>query len=72
MQVSDGLVPEADAAGFRAGVENLAAAVAEMDLHSGRSEGSGMLSPVLVIFGVVMFVALAALLLRKIKAKTTT
>lgn len=71
LEAAFGPSSDSDAAGFRAGVENLAATVAEMDLHSGRSEGSGMLGPVLVIFGVVMFVALAALLLRKIKAKTT-
>lgn len=72
LEAAFGPSTDSDAAGFRAGVENLAAVLAEMDLHSGRSEGSGMLIPVLVIFGVVMFVALAALLLRKIKAKTTS
>lgn len=61
-----------DAAGFRGGVENLTAVLAEMDLHSGQTEGSGMLIPALAIIGAIMLIALALLFLRKKKGKTTS
>ena len=72
LEAAFGPSTDGDAAGFRAGVENLAAVLAEMDLHSGRSEGSGMLIPALAIVGTVMLVALAVLLLRKKKGKAAS
>lgn len=61
-----------DAAGFRSGVENLTAVLAKMDIHSGPSEGSGMLIPALAISGAVVLVVPAVLIFRKKKGKTAS